>query len=143
MTRQRFLAKQQCVKNVIVVDALDVTRNRAVSLECACSAEIVYWRCDGDTVIKYSWKTCTMLLCIAIIGTTQIHLPSEPASTLPVARGSCGFAGITDLPPVEGSPFSLSVRTHCSSLVGWSRTLALHNSLLNSNSTTLRESLPG
>ena len=42
MTRQRFLAKQQCVENVIVVDALDVTRNRAVSLECACSAEIVY-----------------------------------------------------------------------------------------------------
>ena len=43
MTRQRFLAKQQCVENVIVVDALDVTRNRAVSLECACSAEIVYY----------------------------------------------------------------------------------------------------
>ena len=42
MTRQRFLAKQQCVENVIVVDALDVTRNRAVSLDCACSAEIVY-----------------------------------------------------------------------------------------------------
>ena len=43
MTRQRFLAKQQCVENVIVVDALDVTRNRAVSLDCACSAEIVYY----------------------------------------------------------------------------------------------------
>ena len=42
MTHQLFLAKQQCVENVIVVDALDVTRNRAVSLECACSAEIVY-----------------------------------------------------------------------------------------------------
>ena len=42
MTRQRFLAKQQCVENVIVVDAHDVTRNRAVSLDCACSAEIVY-----------------------------------------------------------------------------------------------------
>ena len=42
MTRQRFLAKQQCVENVIVVDALDVTRNRAVSLDCACSVEIVY-----------------------------------------------------------------------------------------------------
>ena len=42
MTRQRFLTKQQCVENVIVVDALDVTRNRAVSLDCACSAEIVY-----------------------------------------------------------------------------------------------------
>ena len=39
---QRFLAKQQCVENVIVVDTLDVTRNRAVSLDCACSAEIVY-----------------------------------------------------------------------------------------------------
>ena len=43
MTRQRFLVKQQCVENVIVVDALDVTRNRAVSLDCACSAEIVYF----------------------------------------------------------------------------------------------------
>ena len=43
MTRQRFLAKQQCVENVIVVDTLDVTRNRAVSLDCACSAEIVYY----------------------------------------------------------------------------------------------------
>ena len=42
MTCQRFLAKQQCVENVTVVDALDVTRNRAVSLECACSVEIVY-----------------------------------------------------------------------------------------------------
>ena len=42
MTRQRFLAKQQCVEKVIVVDALDVTRNRTVSLDCACSAEIVY-----------------------------------------------------------------------------------------------------
>ena len=57
-------------------------------------------------MIKYSWKACTMLLCLAIIGTTQIHLPSEPVSTLPVARGSCGFAGITDLPPVQASPFS-------------------------------------
>ena len=47
-----------------------------------------------------------MLLCLAIIGTTQTHLPSEPALTLPVARGSCGFAGITDLPPVQASPFS-------------------------------------
>ena len=43
MTRQRFLAKQQCVENVIVVDTLDLTRNRAVSLDCACSAEIVYY----------------------------------------------------------------------------------------------------
>ena len=57
----------------------------------------VNWGCARDTVIKYSWKACTMLLCLAIIGTTQTHLPSEPASTLPVARGSCGFAGITDL----------------------------------------------
>ena len=43
MTRQHFLAKQQCVENVTVVDTLDVTRNRAVSLDCACSAEIVYY----------------------------------------------------------------------------------------------------
>ena len=43
MTRQPFLAKQQWVENVIVVDALDVTRYRAVSLDCACSAEIVYY----------------------------------------------------------------------------------------------------
>ena len=42
MTRQRFLAKQQCVENVTVVDTLDVTRNRDVSVDCACSAEIVY-----------------------------------------------------------------------------------------------------
>ena len=66
----------------------------------------VNWGCAGDTVIKYSWKACTMLLCLAIIGTTEIYLPSEPASTLPVARGSCGFAGITDLPPVQANPFS-------------------------------------
>ena len=51
MTRQRFLAKQQCVENVIVVDALDVTRNRAVSLDCACSAEIVY----SDPISDVHW----------------------------------------------------------------------------------------
>ena len=42
MTHQRFLAKQQCVENVPVVDTLDVTRKRAVSLDYACSTEIVY-----------------------------------------------------------------------------------------------------
>ena len=55
----------------------------------------------GDTVIKYSWKVCTMLLCLTIIGTTVIHLPSPLASTLPVATGSCTSAGITDQPPVQ------------------------------------------
>ena len=47
MTRQLFLAKQQCVENVTVVDTLDVTRNRAVSLDCACFAEIVYCSVEG------------------------------------------------------------------------------------------------
>ena len=55
----------------------------------------------GDTVIKYSWKVCTMLLCPTIIGTTVIHLPSPLASTLPAATGSCTSAGITDQPPVQ------------------------------------------
>ena len=52
-------------------------------------------------MIKYSWKVCTMLLCLTIIGTTVIHLPSPLASTLPVATGSCTSAGITDQPPVQ------------------------------------------
>ena len=55
MTRQRFLAKQQCIENVIVVDALDVTRNRAVSLECACSAEIVYFSPISALQITYAY----------------------------------------------------------------------------------------
>ena len=42
-----------------------------------------------------------MLLCLTIIGTTVIHLPSPLASTLPVASGSCTSAGITDQPPVQ------------------------------------------
>ena len=38
MTRQRFLTKR-----ISVVDTLDVTRNLAVSLDCACPAEKVYY----------------------------------------------------------------------------------------------------
>ena len=42
MTRQRFQTLRQSVESISVVDTLDVTRNRDVSLDCACSAEKVY-----------------------------------------------------------------------------------------------------
>ena len=42
MTRHRFLTKRQCVESIPVVDKQDVTRNRDISLDCACCADIVY-----------------------------------------------------------------------------------------------------
>ena len=35
--------KQQWVESISMVDTLDVTRNLDVSLDCACSAEKVYY----------------------------------------------------------------------------------------------------
>ena len=72
MTRQRFLAKQQCAENVIVVDALDVTRNRAVSLDCACSAEIVYCK----QVITS--RICVTIHSCSLFAMTHCQLAVQP-----------------------------------------------------------------
>ena len=80
MTRQRFLAKQQCVENVIVVDALDVTRNRAVSLECTCSAEIVYC---GGVFLNQGGDTHTG---------TDLHQPLKFATFVNPRETNSGYA---------------------------------------------------
>ena len=52
-------------ENVIVVDALDVTRNRAVSLECACYAEIVYCclMFQGPSLLSFIQLSCLAHRC--------------------------------------------------------------------------------
>ena len=72
MTRQRFLAKQQCVENIIVVDALDVTRNRSVSLDCACSAEIVYYRHFTAVIRMECYNSMTTVTDFDLYCTTLI-----------------------------------------------------------------------
>ena len=44
-----FPNETSCVENISVVDTLDLTRNRDVSLDCACSAEKVYCRCLSES----------------------------------------------------------------------------------------------
>ena len=54
MTRQRFLAKQQCVENVIVVDALDVTKARSTPIFLS----------NFDVILApFRWRRMVLSMC--------------------------------------------------------------------------------
>ena len=46
--KYEIMTVTSCVESISVVDTLDVTRNLDVSLDCACSAEIVYYNTKLD-----------------------------------------------------------------------------------------------
>ena len=75
-----------CVENGSVVDMLDVTRNMDVSLDCACSAEKVYYTCIKFWT--YEWK------CVNFNNYTHVIisvLAVRPGIMVPMKRSCLSF----------------------------------------------------
>ena len=133
MTRQRFLAKQQCVENVIVVDALDVTRNRTVSLECACSAEIFYCTVQRHEQ-RCCWNGAEEKINIIILLLLEAHCESH------LARMLSSRAGIVFFLPILGRAIVLTTPLRCWRIADtWGRSSMVPYDMSVANNTRISE----